>query len=91
MYMYVVDNIVYSVSVQIVKKNVIENLVPIVIAAKHMFEQQHSPLLKDMLKYLKELMQVRVVYTALRTRSNQTTYTGRVSVNIDRDWLSFKY
>ena len=62
--LYMVDNIVYSVSAQIVKKNVIENLVPIVIAAKHMFEQQHSPLLRDMLKYLKELMQVRVVYTA---------------------------
>ena len=37
----------------------IENVVPIVIAAKHQFEQEHHPLLKDLLACLKELMQVR--------------------------------
>ncbi len=48
---------------QIVKRNVIENLVPVVIAAKHLLERNHSPLLKDMLAYLKELMQVHIVYS----------------------------
>lgn len=43
---------------QIVKRNVIENLIPVVIAAKHLLERNHSPLLRDMLAYLKELMQV---------------------------------
>lgn len=42
---------------QIVKRNVIENIIPIVIAAKHLFEKERSPLLKDLLLYLKELMQ----------------------------------
>jgi len=42
---------------QIVKHNVIENIIPIVIAAKHLFEKERSPLLKDLLLYLKELMQ----------------------------------
>jgi len=36
---------------------VIENIIPIVIAAKHLFEKERSPLLKDLLLYLKELMQ----------------------------------
>ena len=44
---------------QLVKRNVMENVVPIVIAAKHLFEKEHDPLLKDLLLYLKELMQVR--------------------------------
>ncbi len=35
-----------------------ENVVPTVIAAKHLFEKEHDPLLKDLLLYLKELMQV---------------------------------
>lgn len=46
--------------IQIVKRNVIENLLPVVISAKHLLEQRHSPLLRDMLYYLKELMQVRL-------------------------------
>ena len=41
------------------KKNTIENIVPIVISVKHLFEQKHSPLLKDLLLCLKEIMQVR--------------------------------
>ncbi len=47
--------------VQLVKRNMIENVVPIVIAAKHLFEREHHPLLKDLLCCLKELMQVRAV------------------------------
>ena len=43
-----------------------ENVVPIVIAAKHLFEKEHDPLLKNLLLYLKELMQVRK-----RTTTNQ--------------------
>lgn len=42
---------------QIVKKNVMENIVPIVIATKHLFERERSPLIKDLLTCLKELMQ----------------------------------
>ncbi len=42
---------------QIVKRNVIENVVPIVVSAKHLLEKERSPLLKDLLGYLKELMQ----------------------------------
>ena len=43
--------------VQIVKRNVMENIIPIVVSAKHLFEKERSPLLKDLLLYLKELMQ----------------------------------
>ena len=39
-----------------------ENVVPTVIAAKHMFEKEHDPLLKDLLIYLKELMQVKALF-----------------------------
>ena len=38
------------------KKNVIENIVPIVVALKNMLEKQRSPLLKELLMYLQELM-----------------------------------
>ncbi|KAG1703671.1 Condensin-2 complex subunit D3 [Nymphon striatum] len=41
---------------QVVKKNVIENIVPIVIALKHKLEQQKSSLLRELMLYLKELM-----------------------------------
>ena len=34
-----------------------ENIIPIVVSAKHLFEKERSPLLKDLLLYLKELMQ----------------------------------
>ncbi|XP_014681011.1 PREDICTED: condensin-2 complex subunit D3-like [Priapulus caudatus] len=40
----------------VVKRNVIENIVPVVIALKHMLEQQRSPVVKDLMMYLKELM-----------------------------------
>ena len=42
---------------QIVKRNVVENIVPVVVSAKHLFEKERSPLLKNLLQYLKELMQ----------------------------------
>ncbi|XP_063956965.1 condensin-2 complex subunit D3-L-like isoform X1 [Lytechinus pictus] len=41
---------------QVVKKNVIENIIPVIIALKHMLEEKHSPLLGDLMLYLKELM-----------------------------------
>ena len=42
---------------QIVKRNVMENIIPIVVSAKHLFEKERSPLLRDLLLYIKELMQ----------------------------------
>ncbi|XP_037089796.1 condensin-2 complex subunit D3-like [Pollicipes pollicipes] len=41
---------------QVVKKNVIENMVPIIIALKHKLETARSPLLKELMIYLKDLM-----------------------------------
>jgi condensin-2 complex subunit D3 len=41
---------------QIVKRNVIENIVPTVVGTKHLFERQRSPLLRDLMLFLKELM-----------------------------------
>ncbi|CAG2210196.1 NCAPD3 [Mytilus edulis] len=41
---------------QVVKKNVIENIVPIVVSLKHMLEQQRSTVLKDLMMYLRELL-----------------------------------
>ncbi|XP_063851940.1 condensin-2 complex subunit D3-like isoform X2 [Scylla paramamosain] len=40
----------------VVKQNVIEIIVPILIAVKHKPEEQRSPLMKHLLLYLKELM-----------------------------------
>ena len=42
---------------QIVTRNVMANIIPLVVSAKHLFEKERSPLLKDLLLYLKELMQ----------------------------------
>lgn len=41
---------------QVVKKNVIENIIPIVIALKHKLEEAKSPLIDDLMNYLRELM-----------------------------------
>ncbi|KAF2366658.1 Condensin complex subunit 1 C-terminal [Trinorchestia longiramus] len=41
---------------QVVKRNVIENIVPILIALKHKLEKQRSPLMKQLLLYFKEIM-----------------------------------
>ncbi|XP_078330914.1 condensin-2 complex subunit D3-L-like isoform X1 [Crassostrea virginica] len=42
---------------QVVKKNVIENIIPIVVSLKHMLEKHRSPVLRDLMYYLRELMQ----------------------------------
>jgi len=41
---------------KIVKKNVIENIVPIIIHLKHLLEEKHSPLLGPLMQYLTDLM-----------------------------------
>lgn len=42
--------------VQMMKSNVIEHIVPVVIEVKGLLEKAHSPLLKYLMMYLKELM-----------------------------------
>ncbi|KAK6973017.1 Condensin-2 complex subunit D3 [Biomphalaria glabrata] len=41
---------------QVVRRNVIENIVPVVITLKHMLEKCRSPILKNLMAYLRELM-----------------------------------
>lgn len=41
---------------KIVKKNILENIVPILIELKHLLEKHRSPLLKYLMMYLKELL-----------------------------------
>ena len=41
---------------QYVKKNVIENIIPIVISLKHKLEEEKSSLLDDLMNYLREVM-----------------------------------
>eukprot|EP00050_Salpingoeca_kvevrii_P019232 m.83884 g.83884 ORF g.83884 m.83884 type:complete len:1438 (-) comp8320_c0_seq1:218-4531(-) len=41
---------------KIVKKNLVENIVPIIIALKNILEKQHSPLLRSLMAYLREVM-----------------------------------
>ncbi|XP_050409981.2 condensin-2 complex subunit D3 isoform X2 [Patella vulgata] len=41
---------------QVVKKNVIENIVPIVTSLKYILEKEKSPVLKDLMVYLQVLM-----------------------------------
>ncbi|KAL5008695.1 hypothetical protein ScPMuIL_014276 [Solemya velum] len=45
-----------TIITQVVKRNVIENIVPIVVSLKHMLEKHRSPVLKDLMFYLQELM-----------------------------------
>lgn len=45
-----------SFGFQVVKKNVIENIIPIVIALKHKLEESKSPLIDDLMNCLRELM-----------------------------------
>ncbi|CAL1547494.1 unnamed protein product [Lymnaea stagnalis] len=40
----------------VIKRNVIENIVPAVISLKHILEKNRSPLLRDLMGYLQELM-----------------------------------
>ena len=37
------------------KKNTAENIVPIIIGLKHVLEKAHSPLVRNLLIYLREL------------------------------------
>eukprot|EP00002_Diphylleia_rotans_P028185 TRINITY_DN5686_c0_g1_i2.p1 TRINITY_DN5686_c0_g1~~TRINITY_DN5686_c0_g1_i2.p1 ORF type:complete len:343 (+),score=75.52 TRINITY_DN5686_c0_g1_i2:249-1277(+) len=41
---------------QISKKNLMENIIPIVIELKHFLERKHSPYLRNLMLYLKDLM-----------------------------------
>lgn len=41
---------------QVVKCNMIENIIPIMIAVKHKLEEQRSPLTKHLLLFFKEIM-----------------------------------
>ncbi|EDO46571.1 predicted protein, partial [Nematostella vectensis] len=41
---------------QVLKKNMIENIIPIIIELKHMFEKHRSPMLGHLMAYLKEVM-----------------------------------
>merc|ERR1719470_355704 len=41
----------------VVKKNVMENIIPIIIALKHKLESVKSPLVSDLFKYLRKLME----------------------------------
>ncbi|XP_064635825.1 condensin-2 complex subunit D3-L-like [Lineus longissimus] len=45
-----------AIITEIMRKNLIENIVPVVIALKHMLEKKLSPLQKDLMMYLRELM-----------------------------------
>ena len=63
---------------QIVKRNVIENIVPIIISCKHYLEQARSPLLRDLLAYLKELMQV---------RASTHNCTGVLAKDSSKNWV----
>ena len=38
------------------KKNMVENVVPIVIAVKHNMETNHSPLLRQLLAFLRDII-----------------------------------
>ena len=38
------------------KKNIVENIMPIIIALKHNFEKYHSPLQRPLLMYLREIL-----------------------------------
>ncbi|KAH9495177.1 Condensin-2 complex subunit D3 [Bulinus truncatus] len=41
---------------QVVKRNVMENIVPVVISLKHLLAKSRSPILKNLMEYLRELM-----------------------------------
>jgi hypothetical protein len=41
---------------KVMKRNVIENIVPIVVELKHLLEQRRSPLLRSLMAFLRELM-----------------------------------
>ncbi|XP_044174621.1 condensin-2 complex subunit D3-like isoform X3 [Acropora millepora] len=64
---------------QVVKKNMIENIIPIIIELKHLLEKQHSPLLRDLMSCLKEVMkdyrtEVQDVLSADRQLANEIEF-----------------
>ncbi|KAM7435860.1 Condensin-2 complex subunit D3 [Porites harrisoni] len=64
---------------QVLKKNMIENIIPIIIELKHMLEKQHSPLLKELMFCLKEVMkdyrsEVQDVLSADRQLANEIEF-----------------
>ncbi|XP_068707976.1 condensin-2 complex subunit D3-L-like isoform X1 [Montipora foliosa] len=64
---------------QVVKKNMIENIIPIIIELKHMLEKKHSPLLRDLMSCLKEVMkdyrsEVQDVLSADRQLANEIEF-----------------
>ncbi|CAB4038407.1 Hypothetical predicted protein, partial [Paramuricea clavata] len=67
---------------QVVKKNMIENIVPIIIELKNLLEKQRSPLLKDLMLCLKEIMkdyraEVQDVLSADRQLANEIEFDLR--------------
>ncbi|XP_060560859.1 condensin-2 complex subunit D3-L-like [Ruditapes philippinarum] len=45
-----------TIMTKVLKNDVVENIVPVVISLKHKLEEKRSPLQKDLLLYLRELM-----------------------------------
>ncbi|XP_076344114.1 condensin-2 complex subunit D3-like [Tachypleus tridentatus] len=67
---------------QVVKRNVIENVVPIVIGLKHRLEENKSPLLKDLMLFLRELMkdyksEVKEIMSADKQLANEIEFDLR--------------
>ncbi|XP_022235344.1 condensin-2 complex subunit D3-like [Limulus polyphemus] len=67
---------------QVVKRNVIENVVPIVISLKHRLEENKSPLLKDLMLFLRELMkdyksEVKEIMSADKQLANEIEFDLR--------------
>ncbi|XP_028399882.1 condensin-2 complex subunit D3-like [Dendronephthya gigantea] len=67
---------------QVLKKNMIENIVPIIIELKNLLEKQRSPLLKDLMLCLKEIMkdyrtEVQDVLSADRQLANEIEFDLR--------------
>jgi len=64
---------------KLVKKNTAENIVPIVVALKSVLEKQHSPLMKNLMLYLRELMkeykdEIADILAADKQLGNEITY-----------------
>ncbi len=46
----------FGATPQIVKKNLVENIIPIIIGLKNALERKQSPLQKNLMAYLREVM-----------------------------------
>ncbi|XP_077865348.1 condensin-2 complex subunit D3-L-like [Saccoglossus kowalevskii] len=65
-----------------VKKNVMENIVPIIITLKHLLEKHRSPLLKDLMLHLAEVMkdyknEIKDILAADRQLASEIEYDMR--------------